>query len=351
MCYSNVWKPSVYCEERAKILRIVLCSHEFRLSIYNAIKFIPEEQVSGFIQLLTADVSESLVWMDGDCSTNARTKPGELGSDNCSFPCFKLKAEVLGRSLSELYSLILDSVTATTGNSTLVGVAVKDLIGEIRPNMQCLVGVQSDSVYSFMSTLTGRTITMEDECKHVCMSTPWVVVFFFRLYMSSKSLNRQVLNLVPPDISRNLLRSMGDSWLVRTSKKDKGYFSWIVQPAASLPSTIKEVLRICNRNSSADYPSLIYVLITMTFQRLVDLNRLIKSNKYSQCKKIKKQEQQVSDLIINNDEEVSNLMHEAQELTSFLVEYIPILDENQLIANDGKDTELSVLSLPNNDES
>ncbi|XP_063936329.1 uncharacterized protein LOC108221196 [Daucus carota subsp. sativus] len=171
MCYSNVWKPSVYCEERAKILRIVLCSHEFRLSIYNAIKFIPEGQVSGFIQLLTADVSESLVWMEGDCSTNARTKPGELGSDNCSFPCFKLKAEVLGRSLSELYSLILDSVTATTGNSTLVGVTVKDLIGEIRPNMQCLVGVQSDSVYSFMSTLTGRTITMEDECKHVCMST------------------------------------------------------------------------------------------------------------------------------------------------------------------------------------
>ncbi|KAK1363079.1 hypothetical protein POM88_038640 [Heracleum sosnowskyi] len=349
MCYSNGWNPSLYCEERAKILRIVLCSHEFRLSIYNAIKFIPEGQVSGFIQLLTADVSESLVWMEGDCSTNARTNPGELDSDNCSLPCFMLKAEVLGRSLSELYSLILDSTTTTVGNSTLVGVAVKDLIGEIRPNMQCLVGVQSDSVYSCLSTLTGITITMEDECKHVCMPTPWIVVFFFRLYMSSKSLYRQAVSLVPPEMSRKMLKSMGDSWLVRTGKKDKGYFSWIVQPSASLPSTIKAVLRICNLDSAADYSSLIYVLITMTFQRLVDLNRLIKSKKYSQYKKNKKQGQQASDMIISNNKEVSSLMHEAEELTSFLMEYITVLDENQLVANDVNDCELSVQSLPNND--
>ncbi|KAK1357560.1 Urb2 domain-containing protein [Heracleum sosnowskyi] len=347
MCYSNVWKPSLYCESCVKFLGMLLCSHEFRLSICDAIMSIPEGQVSGFIQLFKTDVSESLVWMKGDCSTNARTKHGKLDSDNCSSPCFKIKAEVLGRSLSELYSLILDSVTATTGNSTLVGVALKDLIAEIRPNMRCLVErqldlveKQMDSVYVFLSTLTGRTITMGDECKHVCMSTHWVVLFFFRLYMSSKSLCRQAVSLLPPDISRKMSESMGDTLtaysgsdlLKRTSGADEGYFSWIVQPSASLLSTINAVLHIFIQDSVADCSSLIYVFITMTIQRLVDLNRLIKSFKYLKRR-------------------VSALKHEAKELTNFLLEYIPEFDKIQLPISSANvnDCEMSVQRSPDKD--
>lgn len=349
MCYSNLWKPTLYCESCAKFFGMVLCSHEFRLSVYDAIKSIPEGQVSGFIQMFTEDVSESLVWMKGDCSANARTKHGDLDLDNCNSPCFKLKAEVFGRSLSELYLLILEPVTATTGNSMLVGVAVKDLIAEIRPNMRCLVEIQSDRVYVFLSKLTGRTITMGDECKHVCMSTHWVVLFFFRLYMSSKCLYRQAVSLVPPDISRKMSESMGDSltaysgWdlLKGTSGTDEGYFSWIVQPSASLLSTIEVVLQICGKYSIADCSSLIYVSITMTFQRLVDLNRLIKSFKYlrQMNKKWKRQ--------------LSVLKHEAKELTNFLMKYIPVFNEIQLpisSASDVNDCEMSVQRLPDKDK-
>ncbi|KAL1815472.1 hypothetical protein ACET3Z_018046 [Daucus carota] len=341
VCFSHIWKPSLYCESCVKFLGMVLCSPDFRISICDAIMSIPEGQVSGFVQLFTTDVSESLVWMKGNCSTNARTKHGELDPDNCSSPCFKLKAEVLGRSLSELYSLILDSVTATTGNSTLVGVAVKDLIAKIRPNMRCLVekeldlvDIQLDSVYVFLSTLTGRTIAMGDECKHVYVSTHWVVLFFFRLYMSSKSLYRQAVSLVPPDISRKMSKGMGDSLtaysgcdlLKRTNGTDEGYYSWIVQPSASLLSTINAVLHICIQNSVADHSSLIYVFINMTIQRLVELNRLIKSFKYLR-------------------QRVSALKHEAKELTNFLMEYIPVFDKILLpisSANDVNDSEMSV---------
>lgn len=372
MSYSNNMscKPSLYYESCAKSAGVVLCSQEFRLSIYNAIKSIPEGQASGFIRQLTADISESLVWIKGNCSMDARIEPGKLDLDSCSLPYFNLQAEVLGRGLSELYTLILDSVTVTTGNSTVIGVSVQELMAVIRPNMSSMVGLQAGGVYVFLSAVIGRTINIRDGCKHEYLSTYWVVLFFFRLYMSSRSLYRQVISLVPPDTSTKMSEAMGDSftaypggdWVERTCGTDEGYFSWIVQPSASLLTTTKEILHVCVQDAVADCSSLIYVLNAMAFQRLVDLNRLIKSFEYLL---------QINDILINTKltddtglslqrkktrkwrRNVSDLRQEAAELTDFMMEYISLVDKDQLsISSPGDDTdgEISVQSLPKNGE-
>ncbi|KAJ9551669.1 hypothetical protein OSB04_015714 [Centaurea solstitialis] len=74
-----------YHEAWTKSLRSIICSPELRLSIHNAVKSIPEGQR-----------------FENSCQ------------DSSSSSCFRLKAEVLGSGLSEVYALVLDSVMVTT---------------------------------------------------------------------------------------------------------------------------------------------------------------------------------------------------------------------------------------------
>ncbi|PQQ02293.1 uncharacterized protein Pyn_25254 [Prunus yedoensis var. nudiflora] len=120
------------------------------------------------------------------------------------------------------------------------------------------------------------------------LSTHWVFVFFFRLYMSCRSLSRSAMSLMPPDLSRKMSAAMGDSftsysgsdWIDMTDWINGEYFSWIVQPSASLPVVIQSISNIYCKDSAADSSPLTYVMHAMAVRRLVDLNRHIKSFEY-----------------------------------------------------------------------
>ncbi|GMP37637.1 hypothetical protein CsSME_00009228 [Camellia sinensis var. sinensis] len=337
--------PSLCWEAYAKSMSMVLCSQELRLAIYNAIVSIPEGQVSGCIRQLKADISESLEWIKVSCSLASQNESGKLDPSSSQL-YFDLKAELLGRGLSDIYILVLDSLTVTAGNSNLIRVSVKDLMTVLRLSMSSLVAIQPDSVNEFLSTVTGRTLSDSGTgCKNDFLSTHWVLLFFFRLYISCQSLYRQALSLVPPDTSRKMSKVMGDSvtaysgkdWVERTDWTCGGYFSWILQPSASLFTIVQSVSDIYLKDTAADCAPLIYVLNTMAIQRLVDLNRMIKSFEYL----LQRNEYLVQTLMDDagsspskkNSKKlkkcISCLRQEAADLTDFMMGHLPLLAKDQ----------------------
>ncbi|KAK6946382.1 Nucleolar 27S pre-rRNA processing, Urb2/Npa2, C-terminal [Dillenia turbinata] len=333
--------PEVY----AKLLGKLLSSQEFRLSIFNAVKSIPEGQASGCIRDLTTDLLESLEWVKACSSMDGRqTELGNMLELNLSM-------ELLGRFLSELYALVMDSLNITAGNSVLVGTSVKEMMKILCPRMGLIS--QPSNIKEFLLSVLGRTFDRLAECKSDALdlrvSTFWVFLFFFRVYMSSRSLFRQVMSLVPPDLSRKLSATMGDSitvysgneWLEQNSWKQGGYFNWIVQSSASLLEIIHSVLDIYLQDNSADCSPLIFVMQNMALQRLVDLNRQISSLEYllqhnnhiveselmdddglpEECKKSKKVKGRIS-----------KLKQEAAGLTHFLMGYLSVVAKEHLVS-------------------
>src|SRR5438105_3973288 len=81
----------------------------------------------------------------------------------CSFfshpnPIFDQKAELLGRHLPELYTSVLESITVTASNSTLVGKSVERLVSAIQPNFSHLVRNESN-INEFISSVMAKCIS------------------------------------------------------------------------------------------------------------------------------------------------------------------------------------------------
>ncbi|GFY94609.1 hypothetical protein Acr_09g0010550 [Actinidia rufa] len=338
--------PSV-CETYAKSVSTVLCSQEFRLAIHDAVVSIPEGQVSGTIQQLKTEISESLEWVKISFSVTAQNELGKL-NPRSSKMYFDLQAELLGRCLSDMHTLVLDYLTVTAGNSNLIRVSVKDLMTVLRHTMNSLVAVEPDSVHEFLSRVTGRSFNNSGTgCKNDLLSTHWVLLFFFRLYMSCRSLYRQALSLVPPDTSRKMSEVMGDSvtaysgkdWVESTDWTSGGYFSWILQPSASLFTIIQSVSDIYLKETTADCAPLVYVLNIMAVQRLVDLNRLIMSFEYL----LQRKEYLVKTMLMDDVGSASHcknnkklkkcllcLRQEAADLTNFMMGHLPFLAKDKM---------------------
>lgn len=288
MSYMN----SASQEACAKSVGMLLCSQQFKFSIFNAIRSIPEGQTSDCVQHLTRDISDSLKWMEICCTVAAGKESGNL-KQSSSLLGFDLQVELLGKGLAEIYTLVLDSLNVTTGNSSLVGASVEGLMTVMRPSMTSLVALQPDGVNEFISSVTGRTFYRRvAECdisqRKLRVSTRWIFLLFFRLFMSCRSLYRQLISLVPPTSAKKISEIMGDfytahtgrDWVEGTDWMDQGYFSWIVQHSGSLPNIIQSILDLDPQDRVVAYPPLVYVLHTMALQRLVDLNRQIKSFEY-----------------------------------------------------------------------
>ncbi|XP_048420292.1 uncharacterized protein LOC103958506 [Pyrus x bretschneideri] len=362
---------SLHGEGYAKSVEMLLCSQEFKIAIQQAIKSIPEGQASGFIGQLTVDISESLEWMKISCSKSDEKEVDNWDVQSSSHG-FNLEAELLGRGLSEMYALVLDSLFATTGNCNLLGVSIKDLIALLFPCMGHLVSQQPDSLNKFLFSVTGKGFdieTAENKTNLLIfgLSTHWVFVFFFRLYMSCQSLYRSATSLMPPDLSRKMSAAMGDSfasysgsdWMEMTDWTSGGYFSWIKQPSAPLLVVIQSISNIYCKNCATDSWSLTYVMHAMAFRRLVDLNRHIKSSEYvmqhnknlvqvrlpedaglSRChKRIKKLERHIS-----------ALREEAAGLTGFLMEHLSLVSEDQRPIFTSDDTSCTKMVAQETDE-
>ncbi|KAJ0076531.1 hypothetical protein Patl1_36109 [Pistacia atlantica] len=201
---------SLPCQAYAKSVEVLSCSQEFKFSIHNAIRSMPEGQGSGCIRQLTADISESMNWMKESCAVADGKEFNNLKARDC----------------------------AILGNSNLVGLSIKDLMTEELSRMEWS-GNNNDSL----------------KCG---LSAKWIFVFFFRLYVSCRSLYKQAISLMPPDSSKKMSATMGDSLMAYSGRDWMEKTDWTDEECCPL----------------------IYVLLTMALQRLVDLNRQIKSLEY-----------------------------------------------------------------------
>lgn len=349
--------PVLLYEAFAKSVERLLCSPDFRLSIHNAIRSIPEGQASQCIRQLTTDMTEFLQWMEIDSSVDNDT-------------IFNLKAELLGRDVTEIYVLVLDSLTITTGNSYLIASSMKDFVTVLRPSLSSLVKLQSDCIEEFLFAVTARNFNKDDLAKSR-YSSHWIFLFFFRLYMSSRSLYRVTISLKSPSSSKMMSALMGGSfasfsgkdWVENAEWTDEGYFSWIIKPSASLLSVIQSVSAIHYADGIADCAPLIYTLHAMALQRLIDLNKQIQSAEYLKMSNYHLNEVKLkddADLSLQGKERrqwkrrISCLRQEAAGLSDFMMDYLELVGEPKLTKNadlslnENDDWDLAVCSLNNN---
>ncbi|XVE67104.1 hypothetical protein DITRI_Ditri08aG0133500 [Diplodiscus trichospermus] len=325
---------------------ILLCSQEFRLAIYHAIKSIPEGQASELIQQLTADVAESMEWMKIDCSITDGEEIGKLDVRDNGMLIFHMQAELLGRVLSEIYMILLDTLTVTAGNCALLGPYMKELLSTIYPCISSLAGQHPDGVekllFSVMQRTSESTVAENEKEKHG-ISTQWIFVFLFRMYISCRSLYRQIISLTAPSASRKLSSAMQDAftayagrdWMEKPKWTDEGYFSWIINPSPSLLDLIHRISNTYIEDNFEDCCPLIYVLYIMSLQRLVDLNRLRSSIEYlleqnEKLMQVKKLDDADLSLYSKKDRKLKRrvlvLEQEAVELTDFMLGRLSLVD-------------------------
>ncbi|KAJ3673711.1 hypothetical protein LUZ60_005703 [Juncus effusus] len=279
--------------------KALLCSSQFMLSISNSVKSMPERQAGGFVEELKNDFSETLKWMS---------------NSNLDFD---LKSEILGRVFSEFHAILIDSLTVTSSNSLLIANSVENLMKEIRPSFRLLVqnkpenknknGNENENL--FISSLAGGAgIPFR-------LSVSSLMVLFFRVYVSSRSLIRQLISLMSPDQARKSSELIGNLFATKFGTEwlnneildlNNGYFYWISDPSISLFDLINDFSdSLFSENNSGRF-CFVYSIILMVFQRLNDLNRQIRVFKFLQKeeennsekdkKKIKKIKQIIRDL-------------------------------------------------------
>ncbi|XP_022947378.1 uncharacterized protein LOC111451261 isoform X1 [Cucurbita moschata] len=330
-------------EAYGKSVGMLLSSQEIKFAIHKAIKYIPEGQASGIIQQLTEDMTETLGWLR-QCNMNMNTRNNTED--------LNMQTVLLGRGLSEVYALMLDSLMITSGNAFQVGTSIENLVSVIRPCMSNLVGPQADGAKAFFAAVIGKTcddmVADEDNCLGFGVTSHWVFVFFLCLYMSCRNLYRQAISLMPPSSSRKMSAAIGDSfvaysacdWMQRTDWSDEGYFSWIIRPSASVLVVAQSVCSLYHQDTSVGWYPLIYVLLTMALQRLVDLNKQIGSLEYL----YQRNENLMQVEVLGDDglsvlqkkskkysRLVSVLRKEAEDLTDFMMRHFSLVAKRQVL--------------------
>ncbi|KAH6820286.1 hypothetical protein C2S53_014024 [Perilla frutescens var. hirtella] len=340
---SEAYSLAGICSSFSDSLSVLFCSSKFRLSFSNAIKAIPEGQGSACLRQLCSDIKESLEWMKiGDQFAGS----GEMGNKNlCCYSLHgDLRAELLGKVLCEAYTIILDSITVTSGNSVSIGASLKSFIEVMRPSLGRLVTIQPDSSIELTVLVDGRILSKSTGPDNMTMC--WILVLFLRLIISCRSLFRQAISLMPPDASKKMSGVIGDSltvhcgrdWLEMIGYAGDGFFSWILQPSVALLDVIHSVSDICIQDSVVLCPPLVYILNAAALQRLADLNRLLKSSEYMLQWNLAMDPAKLKDDIdLSSNRKrirkwtkcVTKMRKEAAGLTEFMVECLPSVVKNK----------------------
>nr|CAD1838108.1 unnamed protein product [Ananas comosus var. bracteatus] len=363
------------------------CSQSIRAAICNSIKTMPERKAGEFIDELKEDLSETMKWIRHSSFMDG----GSLDSleRNTSFSTiwdFNLKT--LGRVFSEIYSSVLDSLTITSTNSTLVGNSLESLMTAIRPSFSPLVQNQSDNINKFIPLvqnqsdnikkfiifLTGTSVADQEvpDSGSERKNLSWAFVFFFRLYTSCRSLYQQSISLMPPDLARKASELMGSlfsvchgtEWTDKSNYVDEGYFSWIVKPSISLLDFIKYFRDASFNRSYEDCGPLVYVLHIMALQRLNNLNRKIQAFTFllDGSRRLFKMQKQRDKDTRKGSKRWKRLLTacslEAAHLTGFMTHYIQLLFpdrkrtktvDTQILSSSNEDAwDVSVCSLNEN---
>ncbi|XP_039134165.1 LOW QUALITY PROTEIN: uncharacterized protein LOC120271540 [Dioscorea cayenensis subsp. rotundata] len=336
----------------------LLWSHEVRFAVSNAVKSIPEGQASGCIQHLTVDFTDSLEWM----------RLGEAENLKIHSPELDLQAELLGRFLSEIYTILLDSLTVTATNCVFIGNSMKNLMKNIRPSFRYLVQDQPDSVDEFCFSVTGCKLSKDitAECGAHLWTNPrsmtWILVFYLSHICFLRSLYRQSISLMPPDSSQKASAAMGSlfiiscgvDWKEMPDCMDEGYFSWIVKSPISLVDVINSLSEHFLSSSPGRYAPLVYVFHMMALQRLVDLNRLIKSYEFlheRDARLVQMESDIHSQKMCKKWKRLLKVSRkEAAELTKFMIGYMPPLVSGGWLGNTDGTGEVNDMFLVYEDE-
>jgi hypothetical protein len=247
---------------------------------------------------------------------------------------FCQKAELLGRHLSEIYTSILDSITVTASNSTLVGKSVERLVNAVQPSFTQLVRNESKSSSGFIFSIMGKCLSKKQYANWKKIpSISWICVFFFRLYISCRSLYQQSIGLMPPDVATEATKLVGNPFIVCSGKEwtnptnilGKGYFALIVENSNSLLDVIESLSQSLSRNC-ASFAPLVYTFHVMALQRLNDLNRQIKAFQFlldDGARQLDKEDTANTQLL----QESCSL--EAAKLVSFMMSYVKLLSSGE----------------------
>ncbi|KAI4367252.1 hypothetical protein MLD38_023012 [Melastoma candidum] len=312
---------------------ILASSKDFRLALSAAISAIPEGQASRCIQQVAEDMSGTSEWLKVCClDINGQCADG-VKFDVDSLQGFCVPFQLLG-GLSDIYCCMLDSCNVTSGNSRLIGSSMENLLSVIGTSLPSLVGSPSRGVKKFLYSVLGKKPARKLR-KHCYVNFQscayWASLFFLRLFMSARSLCRQIISLMPPNSAKKFSINMGDSSTAPTGKDsiertdwiDEGYFSWIVKPSSSLQTVFQSVSDGYVQGSAPEHYPLFFVFHMMAIQRLVDLNRLIKSVEYVARHDLLMPETNLASSGNQKlEKDISILRQEAHGLTNVLMGYL-----------------------------
>ncbi|XP_051182736.1 uncharacterized protein [Lolium perenne] len=314
-------------------LATLLSSQTLRDAICTSINSMPEGQSSRCIEELTVDLTDTLKWMN-TCSEDVDLESQGESLSISRKSVFYQKAELLGRHLCELYTSVLDSITVTSSNTALVARSVERLVNAIQPKLSQLVRNDSVSSSEFICSVVGNNLSKKQCAKwQKIPSLSWMFVFFFRIYTSCRSLYRQSVGLMPPDLAIEATELVGNSFTVCCGKEwtnasnviAEGYFAWIVESSGSLLDVIETLSQSIPKNHSG-FAMLVYVLHMMALQRLNDLNRQINAFDY-----LLEDNTQQFDTEDRGNTAVfkESCCLEAARLTNFMMNYVGILSSGE----------------------
>ncbi|XP_015689807.2 uncharacterized protein LOC102709629 [Oryza brachyantha] len=324
--------PSDKCLES---LATLLSSHTLRNAIRTSINSMPEGQASRCIEELTLDLTGALEWIKTSGLLGVNLEVQGESSLVSRDSVFSQRAELLGRHLSEIYTNVLESITVTTSNSTVVAKSVEKLVDAIRPNLCHLVRNESNSSSEFVYSVIGKHLSNKQGANWQKISSlSWFYFFFFRIYMSCRSLYLQSIGLMPPDLAIEATELVGNSFVVCCGKEwtnsanilAEGYFAWIVQNPIPLFDIIEILTQSFSRNCSG-FTLLVFILNLMALQRLNDLNRQINAFDF-----LLEDDTDQFDKENSGDSELlkKSCCLEATRLTSFMMSYVRLLSSGEI---------------------
>ncbi|KAH9311465.1 hypothetical protein KI387_026500, partial [Taxus chinensis] len=337
--------PSMLCVEAVVSL---LCSKEFLHIVAAVVSSVPEGQVAHCLKLLKADIMETLKWMKKPRIKHDLKEAQIMEFQNQKKQDSAVQAEVVCKVLSELYTLILDKSNVTVNNSIQVGDSVKAIITCISLCLGTFVEKTSkhaESLWQCISSLITGKESSENNAgdrkkKARMLWGSWILVFIFRLYLSSRSLYRQCISFMPPNQAKKSSLAMGDTFTAYSGNDwmqeggnltEGGYFSWIGKSFVPVPDVLVAISESLEQGGFENTSALVYVLHNIALQRLVDLNRHIKALEFLHDKTVRLNYA----IAVNNDEmptqrkkvnQLEKLLkvsrQEAAVLTGYILNYV-----------------------------
>jgi hypothetical protein len=274
-----------------KAIELLACAKAFLLAISSAMQTLPEGQVAEFLRLLTLDALESITLVD---STR------DLEQKSCADSEEGGKSRVTEgiKALVELYCCTLENVNIVGTNSIQAGKAVRQLLVQIvTPQLVHLIdfvtlpNVTEDNTPMVLETREKMGAALDAPHKRAAPSKKalqdnsllrtWSLTFFLRLYITTQSLYRECVSLMPPKAAKKA-REAFDTPLVDILKGDitdivrryseASFFAGVGKGTVKVSNFLAGIDRKQDSQELVSCPSLSNLLDCIVLQSLAQLS-------------------------------------------------------------------------------